>query len=56
MEKEKEKKGLLGRLSGGRKTKKSSCCSFEIEELAEESAGKKDGEDSSKSKNSSCCN
>ena len=49
---EKEKKGLFERLAGGKKAQKSPCCSFQIEELPEEMAAKKEGEDSSKSKNS----
>jgi len=53
---EKEKKGIFERLTGGKKAKKSPCCcSFEIEELPEETADKKEGEDSLKAKKNSCC-
>lgn len=43
MEKENEKKGLLGRLAGNKASKKSSCCSgFELEEIPEEKDDKAD--------------
>jgi len=37
MKNEDEKKGLFGRLTGGKKAKKSSgCCNIELEELPDE--------------------
>ncbi len=52
-----EKTGLLGRLMGGNKAKKSSCCcNIELEELPKKNTDNKEPKDSPKSKNNSCCN
>ncbi|NLB52200.1 MAG: hypothetical protein GX808_04590 [Syntrophomonadaceae bacterium] len=47
MKKENEKKGILERLTGGKKANKSSCCGgFRIEEIPEEVTKVKDAKDS----------
>lgn len=53
MTQENEKKGLFQRLTGINNTKKSSCCSIELEEIPEKIIGKKDTE--KKEKKNSCC-
>lgn len=56
MKNETEKKGLLGRLTGGKKDKKSTCCSnFRIEEIPEGPVDSKNPKVISKPKNN-CCN
>jgi hypothetical protein len=56
MKNENEKKGLLARLTGGKKEKKSSCCSnFRIEEIPPDTAITKGPDDLSKGKDNSCC-
>ena len=55
MKNENEKKGLLGRLTGGKKEKKNSCCSgFRIEEIPDESAETKKPNDLLKQSNDCC--
>jgi len=50
MKEEKGKKGLFGRLIGGKKDEKNACCSFQVIELPEEDFGKNDPKNSSKPK------
>lgn len=42
MKNEKEKKGLFGRLIGGKKDQKNSCCSFQVIELPEDGSEEKE--------------
>jgi hypothetical protein len=54
-ENENEKKGLLSRLTGNKKIKKTSCCcAIELEEIPDESKEKEGKEP--KDKGGSCCN
>jgi|GEM_PF-1269942 len=56
MKNQNEKKGLLERLTGIKKDKKSSCCgSFRIEEIPPDTANNKGPNDQSNGKDSSCC-
>jgi hypothetical protein len=48
MSKENEKKGFMERLMGGKNNKKSSCCSFRIEEILEEDVNNKNAKESIK--------
>lgn len=55
MKNEKEKKGWWERLTGGKKDKKSSCCSnFRIEEIPPDTANNKGPNDLSTGKDNSC--
>lgn len=49
MDKEKEKKGLFGRITGSKKKKSSCCCNIELEEIHEES------DENTTEKNTGCC-
>jgi len=42
MKNEKEKKGLFGRLIGGKKDEKNSCCSFQVIELPQDGSEDKE--------------
>lgn len=56
MQNQNEKKGLLNRLTAGKKAKKSSCCcNFEIEEIPEEKTEKETQKPTEKGKGGSCC-
>lgn len=54
MKNENEKKGLLGRLIGGKKENNCCCGNFRIEEIPEEADPKKN--ESNSTQNSNCCN
>lgn len=56
MKKEREKKGLLARLTGHKKPKQSPCCGgFVVEEVPETEDSQKNPTDPSKPKKNSCC-
>lgn len=56
MKKENEKKGFFERLTGKKKAPKDSCCcSFEIEEIADENDNNKDKETPKEKNGKSCC-
>lgn len=52
--KNKEKKGLFGRIFSS-KEKKSCCCNLEIEEITEDQSDDKNEKDLPKNKGKSCC-
>lgn len=56
MKNQNEKKSFFDRLTGGKKDKKSTCCSnFRIEEIPPDTTITKGNDDLSKGKDNSCC-
>ncbi len=54
MKKENEKKSLLGKLFGPKKSPNSCCCNYEIEEISDNKTAGKPDQDKPQEKNNCC--